>query len=336
MPKTVFVAGDEVNGTIILTCDKKTDCKSFRVVIQGVLTARGKGFESRGKGRTVTKTYTQSIVIHQEEIIFAQETAFDPGIQKFEFQFKIPADAKNSYVGYGNIRYAILAHMDVSKKIKIKEIKPIKIFQLVDEVAKKIAKDVGVDKVTKEVAEHEGANILEVEIDSKIYYIGNKISFRCRVNTDMKFKSLRARIEHIENEALEGKIPMHHSKVLWEEQIPSDEVNRYEWNKWTFNINKALPPWFKYDNLESGIRLKVTIVRSFRLDKTVEIYLLSGHSPESIESLEREVEVVDIEVPKERSRPTRVKCHTCSYSFKLKDDDVEFGTCPSCGKPIYF
>ncbi|MHA1905349.1 MAG: hypothetical protein ACW977_15450 [Candidatus Thorarchaeota archaeon] len=152
----------------------------------------------------------------------------------------------------------------------------------------------------------------------------------------MKFKSLRARIEHIENEALEGKIPMHHSKVLWEEQIPSDEVNRYEWNKWTFNINKALPPWFKYDNLESGIRLKVTIVRSFRLDKTVEIYLLSGHSPESIESLEREVEVVDIEVPKERSRPTRVKCHTCSYSFKLKDDDVEFGTCPSCGKPIYF
>ncbi|MHA1905323.1 MAG: hypothetical protein ACW977_15320 [Candidatus Thorarchaeota archaeon] len=31
MPKTVFVAGDEVNGTIILTCDKKTDCKRSMV-----------------------------------------------------------------------------------------------------------------------------------------------------------------------------------------------------------------------------------------------------------------------------------------------------------------
>ena len=41
-------------------------------------------------------------------------------------------------------------------------------------------------------------------------------------------------------------------------------------------------------------------------------------------------------VLEERPRPTRLKCNSCSYSFRLKDEDVDSGTCPSCGKQVYF
>ncbi|MHA2265845.1 MAG: hypothetical protein ACXAEN_25925, partial [Candidatus Thorarchaeota archaeon] len=73
-----------------------------------------------------------------------------------------------------------------------------------------------------------------------------------------------------------------------------------------------------------------------RFDKSAEIALIPVHCNGTLKSIEREVEVVDIVVPKEKQRPTRLKCKICSYSFKLKDDDVDFGTCPSCGRQIYF
>ncbi|MCK5265544.1 MAG: hypothetical protein KAR03_08050 [Candidatus Thorarchaeota archaeon] len=41
-------------------------------------------------------------------------------------------------------------------------------------------------------------------------------------------------------------------------------------------------------------------------------------------------------VLEERPRPTRLKCNSCSYSFRLKDEDVDSGTCPSCGKHVFF
>ena len=325
IPKSAFVAGEEVNGKVFLTTEKEIKCKSFRVVIEGLLTAKGSGFETTGKGRTTQKTYTQTFAIHQEEIMLAQETAFDPGTQKFEFQFKLPEDAKVSYDGHnGSIKYAILALMDVSWKAKLDASMPIMIIQSVDEFP---------DEVTKEVAEHEGEEILEVEIDSQKYCIGNKISFRYRVNTDMKFNQLKAQIEHTENTTLKGKTPMSHTKVLWEKQIVSDDIVRHEWNKWILNINKNFPPWFKYENIQSGIRLKVTIGRSFRFDKSAEIPLVSGYCLGTIGSAEGDVNIV---APIKKSRRTRLRCNACSYTFKLKDDDVDFGTCPSCGKPVYF
>jgi hypothetical protein len=214
-------------------------------------------------------------------MVIAKRTAFDPGTQRFEFQFKLPEDAMISYEGYyGNIRYTILAIMDSSWITKHNASKSITIIQSSNEFP---------DKVVKEVAEHEGEDILEIEVDSQKYCIGNKISFRYRVNTEIQFKSLRAQIVHYEGSDLEGKQPMYHSETLWEEQILSDDVIRHEWNKWTFNINKAFPPWLMSENLQSYIHLKVIIVRPLRIDKSAEITLVSEHCPETIKSTEEEV-----------------------------------------------
>ncbi|MHA2349215.1 MAG: hypothetical protein ACXADL_06235, partial [Candidatus Thorarchaeota archaeon] len=161
------------------------------------------------------------------------------------------------------------------------------------------------------------------------YCIGSDFTFRYRVNTDMKFNRLRARIEHIEASMPKGKITIVYTEVLWDEQILSEDVIHNEWNEWTFNINKTCPPWLLYENLQSALNLKLTIVRSFRFDKSAEIALIPVHCNGTLKSIEREAEVVDIVVPKEKPRPTRLKCNICSYSFKLKDDDVDFGTCPT-------
>ncbi|MHA2134170.1 MAG: hypothetical protein ACXAEN_09065 [Candidatus Thorarchaeota archaeon] len=324
IPKTVFVAGDEVNGKVILTCDKRTECKSFKAVIEGKLTA-GATTVRYFKNKRVEEPATETFVIHQDEISLAPETAFDPGTHEFEFEFKLPEDAKTSYDGRrGSIEYAVSALMDISWKTKPKASKPITVIQSLTEL------NPFPDGVKKKVAEHEGEAVLEVEIDSQRYCIGNKISFRYRVNTDMKFNNLRAEIEHNEKTSLEGKAPKYHTAFLWEEKISSFDVIRHEWNNWTLDINKDFPPWLMYENIESGIRLKVILGRSYRLDKSVEIPLVSGHCLEAIESAEEEV------VPEERPRPKRLRCNICSYTFKPKDDDVDSGTCPSCGRSVPF
>ena len=119
--RAAYTAGETVSGHVILTCEKKIECNIFTVVIEGQLTAKAKGFETGSKGRTSQKTYTQTYIIHQEQILLSQGTAFDPGAQKFEFQFKLPEDAKVSYNGHnGSINYAVAALMDSSWRTKLK------------------------------------------------------------------------------------------------------------------------------------------------------------------------------------------------------------------------
>jgi hypothetical protein len=324
--KPIYLPGEDVKGKVIVSCDKETTCKSLKINLEGILTAKAKGFETSGKGRTSEKTYEKSFYIHRDELMIAQDTTFDKGNQEFEFQLKLPDDAKVSYEGHNaSIRYNVSSTMEVSWKSTPKATVPFKIVQLLDPDF--------LDEVTKEVADHEGEDILELEIDSQKYCIGDMIKFRYKVNTDMKFNNLRARIEHIENSTLSGKMPISHVSVLCEESKPSELVTRNEWCNWVLNIAKDFPLWFKYENIQSGILLKLTIGRSFRFDKSAEITLLSGFCPKK----QTGALGTDIwEEPKEKPRPKRLRCNTCSYSFKVKDDDVDFGTCPSCGKHIPF
>jgi hypothetical protein len=149
----------------------------------------------------------------------------------------------------------------------------------------------------------------------------------------MKFSQLWARVEHTENTTVHGKTPMSHTDVLWEESIPSENVVRYEWKEWTFHVDKQFQPFFRYEYIQSFLVLKLTLGRSFRFDKSAEIALISGHCLKATEA------AVDGEIPgppPEPARPRRLRCERCSYSFKLKDEDVDFATCPSCGAQIYF
>ncbi len=329
IPRTKLPPGDEINGNLFLTSDMPVKCKSFKVVFEGILTAKARKFYTTGKGKQKMKTYTKSFVMHQEVIILGQETEFDPGTTKFEFNFKVPDDARVSYSGYnGSMSYVVAVLMDISWKSKITGKVPITVLQTTYDSDETVIKD---------VAEHEGKEILELELESQKYCIGSKNTFRYRVNTDMKFNNLRAQVEHLEETQLDGMTPMVHKAVVWEENIPSDDVTRYEWKDWTIRMDKECPQYLLYDELKSILRLKLTICRSYRLDKSVEIALAAIHCPDAIKKLDDESEVeVEPAVPKEKPRPKRLRCNTCSYTFKLKDDDVDFGTCPSCGNLVFF
>ena len=89
----------------------------------------------------------------------------------------------------------------------------------------------------------------------------------------------------------------------------------------------------QYDYIQSFPVVKLTIGRSFRFDKSVQIPLISGHCLKSVgAAAEGETAVA----PPEPTRPRRLRCEKCSYSFKVKDEDEGFATGPSCGTQIYF
>jgi len=318
LPTTDYIPGEVVHGRISLSCEKKTYCESLRVELKGELIASAKSTHPNSRGDIITRSF----VIHHENIMLSQKTTFDSKRQYFDFQFKLPEDLMGSYKGsYGNIRYSITAlMMDDSWDIKLTKSELLNVFQTTYDFD---------DKVTKEIVEHEGEEILEVEIDTQKYCIGDVVAFRYRINTDMKFNTLKAEIEHAENSSLEGAQTIVSISTLWGEEILSENVVRHKWNEWVMRFNKTVPLAFMHDNLRSAIVLKLTISRSYRFDKSAKIVLFPVHC--SVIAHSPELPPIE-EIP----RPKRLKCKKCSYSFKVKDEDVDFGICPTCSKQIYF
>ncbi|MFW9807496.1 MAG: hypothetical protein ACFFFK_12275 [Candidatus Thorarchaeota archaeon] len=266
MSKTEFLPGNDIAGAVAVSCDNNFKSNRLRILIVGQLSVKSKSIGTVGKGMIPVSydTITKTSSFYQDEVVIAEKPSFDPGTQKFPFQFTIPEDAELSYEGHNvEISYEITAVLDLPWRKTISDRSRLVILEYIDDFP---------DEVTREVLNFEGKEILEIEIDSQKYCIGNKISFKYRINTDMKFDSLRARIEHTEQSSIFEK----HTEVLWEESIPSETIIHDQWQSWTFNINKLFPPWVKSDLLLSTLNLTVTIRRRMGFDKSVKIELFSG------------------------------------------------------------
>jgi hypothetical protein len=158
LPRKVFTQGETIEGKVILTCDKPTNFRSFVIVFEGKLTSKGTGFETSGKGRTSQKTYTQTYGIHRQQISYGENSAFDSGTQQFGLRFTIPEDAKVSYSGHnGQIEYTVSAIVDESWKSTVTKAERVMIIQPINDVP---------DLPAREVAEHEGTEILEMETET--------------------------------------------------------------------------------------------------------------------------------------------------------------------------
>ena len=326
LEKSYYSPGEEVKGKIFVGTSKKIDCKLLRVNIEGELKSTGYTMEYVTKSKKSKKMHEALYSVHKDSKFITKDVAFDPGTHKFEFSFTIPSNAEVSYEGKnGYIRYTVTAIMKVSRITNVTGSTAIKIYKPVSE----IVSDISLEKV-REVAEHEGENILEIELDTQQYCIGENIPLRYLVNTDMKFNDFRVEIEHVEITHLPEKMDVSNKEIVLRRSINNEDIIRHEWQTWELKIDKEFPALVRNKFIVSGLNLKVIIGRSFRFDKNAEIALAAGYCPKITDSSKMEANV-----PKGIPKPARVRCKKCSYSFKLKEDDIDFATCPSCGKPIY-
>jgi len=342
LEKAYYTPGEKIKGSIFVGTSKKIDCKKLEVFIEGELKSSGSTMEYVTKSKKSKQVHTALYNVHQDSTEITRGVAFDPGTHKFEFSFRTLSDAKLSYEGHnGHIRYTITAIMNVSRISKVTGKKRFIIYKPVNEIVTAISNKktreaengtvtaISMEK-TREVAEHEGENILEVEIDTLQYCVGKNLTFRYLVNTDMKFNDLRVEIEHVEITHLPEKTDVTHSGIVQRESIRNENVIRHEWQTWTLKIDKEFPVLVRNNFIVSGLNLKVIVGRSFRFDKAVTIGLAAGHCPRV-----KEISDPNADVPKGIPKPARVRCKKCSYTFKLKDDDIDYSTCPSCGKQVF-
>lgn len=241
LDKTYYSIGEKVKGKVFVGTSKKIECKKLSVIIEGEVKSTGYTMEYVTKSKKSKKMHTQLYTFHREGMSIAKNVAFDPGTQKFEFSFIIPSHAKVSYEGKnGHIRYNVTAIMNVSRITKVTGSKGITIFKPVSEIVDDIS-----DEKTKEVAEHEGENILEIEIDTQRYCIGENIPLRYLVDTDMKFNELRVEIEHREITHIPEKMDVSHKGIVWRQSINHEDIIRHDWQTWILKIDKEFPPPFE-------------------------------------------------------------------------------------------
>ena len=271
LEKQRFTPGELIKGTLVVTTDEHFESKNAVITLAGILTAKGTSTHTSRHGMTSTSTDTSYYNILNDVYDFNRENGFESGTHKIGFQFELPKSATISYVGpNGEVKYNLDAEMKISWRSKLRASSPIVIFNSISDLPHEPANG---------QEHHENDIILDVKVDSTKYCIGSDISFMYLVNTDMKFKQIRFRVEHREVTTVHGKGPVFSTKVLCEEKIPEQNVVRNQWNNHTLKIDTPVPPTLLCDNINSTIVLEVTIGRSFRLDKCVEIPLISGYCP---------------------------------------------------------
>ncbi|MHA2024694.1 MAG: hypothetical protein ACW98U_02240 [Candidatus Thorarchaeota archaeon] len=325
-PKDVYVPGEEINGTVFFASTKKIECKGIKVTFKGELQSKGYTMRQVTKSKKSRVEHIEKFVIHNEEKEISQTAAFDPGEYKLEFNFTIPEHSKISYEGHqGYVRYSISVKMEISRIRSNKARKSIKIVRTRPKAKARVRRD---------VVKYAGVTILGAEIDTRLYCIGEDITLRYLVNTDMNFNVLRIEVWHNEVTTLPDKGNLQRERPIWySAHIRSEDVIRYEWQTLTLNIDEEFPPFVSHSYIRSELYLKFILGRSFRLDKVVRLPLLAYYCPKRKGPSDPDDVIPIREV---RPRPARLRCKNCSYTFKTKEEDEEFATCPSCGKDIFF
>ncbi|MGY5873231.1 MAG: hypothetical protein RTV72_13355 [Candidatus Thorarchaeota archaeon] len=262
LPRYEYIPGDVIKGKVVLNCDERFRCKSASV--KTIQKTEIRYFEDDYKGRVSLKE--KSYILYEAQSVFAENTDFNEGEHEFPFNFQLPDDLKPTYFsGTLSIFCYIDASMRESRMKKLRTGTKFNILHPITEYA---------DEVIEESSPDSPDNSLQIRMDSQKHNIGDDIVFYYFVNTDTKFKLLRAEIEHIEqSEQVKSKT----SNILLKAEISSDKITRHEWNKCILGMNHRLNVSYSFHNFQSILNLKVSIVRNFKSNITARIPLIVGH-----------------------------------------------------------
>ncbi len=257
--KTEYLAGEPVEGHLIINTDKAFKCNAVHVTFTGREHTRV--VVQQGEHST---TYTDERVYFKERQDLCGSEEFPVGETRFPFRFNIPLDIPSSYSGHrGWIEYSLSGVVELSFAIDPK--KKVNISVTGDmEVSSHLT------SAQKQTLEMDNSPVMDVEIEEDCVTLGTPLRFGVRVASNVETSGIRAELVAKESVVAKGHRASS-MKRLAKWYISPSELPRDIWIYGTIDTDHTMPVSIEKTLLKNETFLKVTLERRLRLDKSIQI-----------------------------------------------------------------
>jgi hypothetical protein len=283
LQRNEYIAGEIISGTLVVDFDEKLKCEKLDIILYGnfeQMTMASKSYIERKYTLTHLpgKPKIVGYPIYEDLVFSISDVEFDAGIQKIPVKIKLPGDIipscsmGNMGTGY-NILCTMITNEKKNKQSKLHARQLIRILSPVEQYP---------GEASSAVDDSQEA-ILEITVPTQRICIQDRLSFFYKINSDMKFKELRAEIECTMKWLDSTGMNQMQKFSRHEQKTSSKVVARHERREITLfasrqNWNEQLPISVSSANLESSLVLKVSIVGGTKRGEiTARIPIYVGH-----------------------------------------------------------
>lgn len=257
--KEDFMPGDQIEGYVLVTCDKDFDCNAINLRFYG----EEKTTVMVHVGKT-TVTYTDSTVHVDEVTEFVGSTRVQSGETRYDFKFDMSRDIPGSYQGtHGYIRYTLEAKIEVSWARDPKE----KIQLEIKSTPLSVRPE---SQSRSDDMEEEGLRFFKVEVPTDVVDLGQPFKCRLYVDQEVELRGLRAELVHwefVQPDRQKRTI----KKDLVEWYLEDENLRRNTWIEVELQTDVGWPLSFKTEHIDSSYYLKATLDIARRRDKVIVI-----------------------------------------------------------------
>ena len=263
--RDVYLAGQQVEGTVTVQTDEYFECEDFTVFVRGSERTRitvGSGDDRR--------TYRGSTKLVEHRLDINTVTRFGAGKTPIDFSFTLPMGLPPTYKGTGaQIKYWIEAKAEISWAFDCDSQKEFWVFSPGARAT---------TAANSATTKHEGKPVLNLRLEETPVPLGAGIPFQFRVHDGIEIRGVRAELVHCQNRKARSR-SRRTVRVLNQREIPAEEIRRGRWVDWSIPTRRDFPPTFKTRLITSWYFVRVTLDRPWRFDKSASVTVVPYFDP---------------------------------------------------------
>ncbi len=263
LPRTTYVAGETIDGEVVVTSDEAFSCDKIVVTFVGKLET----VISSGSSEHRTYHRFNAVYANESKLLF-KGGEIAAGETRFGFSFDIPTNVAPSYHGFHtNVKYHLSAMAETPKFFDPSD--NMEVFVVIP-FTKPPTKE-----VTFSLQDGESI-LLEVDIPETTACIGQEFSFQFRVASIAKLRGLRFELLNHEFSKVKGYERDIDQKIT-EIYFNEEELQRDAWMPASIVLPEDTPPSFRTQSVTTVLILKASLDIPWRPDPMQAVYIVAGH-----------------------------------------------------------
>jgi len=269
LPKREYMTGENVEGFVVITCDKPFKANSVGIKFIGREHTRI--VVSDGDSST---TYREEKVYCDQTLTLREEGEIEYGETRLPFDFKIPENTLSTYHGtWGNVEYTLEAKIDIPWAFDVVSRGEIDV--------KNFSKPPKSNHI-REISDSKEFPDLQVEVASDVVCIGDELRFKVCTSDAQKMRGLK--VEVVNREWAKAKrVTRDGDNAVLYKFFPKENIRQNSWITMRLKTGPRIPPTFDCEIMTSKVFLKVTIDIPWAFDTSIYVPIHTLHCPSILE-----------------------------------------------------
>ncbi|NWF96937.1 MAG: hypothetical protein HXY34_12415 [Candidatus Thorarchaeota archaeon] len=250
--KDRYRAGETVEGTMFVRCDKELRCNAIHLTFTGREHTKIEVGDSES-----STTYKDERVYFTVRQDFEGAAVVAAGEVQYPFRFRLPDDVPSSYSGLcGWIEYTLTGVVELSWARDLRRKTTLSVIQPAKKPASQ-SQHMALDRSGRSVTDTELA-VFDVELEEDSICLGNPIKLRFRVARDVKTRGVRVELQNEEFTSAR-RITDKRRWTLSQHFVEELELGREIWVSVKLGTDDSMPVSFDRAIVRSAASIKATL-----------------------------------------------------------------------------